>query len=337
MIKIFLTHPPQALENYYGPRALAQLRECGEVVLNPEPQTLSLEAFIAAAQGCQVIVSSRDFAAPAELFQRLPQLAAYCRVAVDIRNIDVEAAGAHGVLVTRATPGFDTSVSEWVLGAMLDLSRDISRNAAAYWQGQAPQVRMGRELRGATLGIVGYGFIGQRLAQLAALLGMRVLVNEPYRQVAQKGVEQVAFKTLLGASDYVVCLAPAVAETADLFSAEAFAAMRDGAFFINASRGELVDETALRHALDNGPLAGCAVDVGRAPDQMPTAALAAHPRVIASPHIGGLTPAAAEHQAMDTVRQVRALCAGQVPEQAVNAPQASRAARLFGLHLNCES
>ena len=337
MIRIFLTHPPQALQNYYGARALAQLRECGEVVLNSEPRTLSLEAFVDAAQGCQVIVSSRDFAAPPELFQRLPDLAAYCRVAVDIRNIDVEAASAHGVLVTRATPGFDTSVSEWVLAAMLDLSRDISRNAAAYWQGRTPQIRMGRELRGATLGIVGYGFIGQRLAQLATLLGMHVLIYEPYRQVAQEGVEQVAFKTLLGASDYVVCLAPAVPETNDLFGAQAFAAMRDGSYFINASRGELVDEAALRHALDNGPLAGCALDVGRAPDQMPTAALAAHPRVIASPHIGGLTPAAAEHQAMDTVRQVQALCAGRAPEQAVNLPQASRAVRLFGLQLNSQA
>ena len=88
--------------------------------------------------------------------------------------------------------------------------------------------------------------------------------------------------------------------------------MKPGAFFINASRGDLVDEAALLHALDSGHLAGCALDVGRAPDQMPSPALAAHPRVIATPHIGGLTPPAVEHQALETVAQLagcwRAVC-----------------------------
>ncbi|WP_350595689.1 NAD(P)-dependent oxidoreductase, partial [Pseudoalteromonas sp. 45-MNA-CIBAN-0466] len=89
--------------------------------------------------------------------------------------------------------------------------------------------------------------------------------------------------------DYVVCLAPATPATANLIDAAAFAAMKPGACFINASRGELVDEQALADALASGRLAGCALDVGRAADQMPTPALAAHPRVIATPHIGGLT------------------------------------------------
>jgi D-3-phosphoglycerate dehydrogenase len=90
----------------------------------------------------------------------------------------------------------------------------------------------------------------------------------------------------------------------------------------------LVDEAALRAALDSGHLAGAALDVGRAPDQMPTPELAAHPRVVATPHVGGLTPPATLHQAMDTVRQVRALAAGRLPENAVNAEAAHRLARL---------
>jgi D-3-phosphoglycerate dehydrogenase len=86
----------------------------------------------------------------------------------------------------------------------------------------------------------------------------------------------------------------------------------------------LVDEVALRHALDHGPLAGAALDVGRGPDQTPSLDLAQHPRVIATPHIGGLTPAATEHQALETVAQTRALLQGMTPEGAVNAPDASR-------------
>jgi len=97
-----------------------------------------------------------------------------------------------------------------------------------------------------------------------------------------------------------------------------------GAFFVNAARGELVDDDALLAALESGYLAGCALDVGRAPDQMPTLALARHPLVIAAPHIGGLTLAAIEHQALETVDQLRHLLAGEIPRGAVNAADARR-------------
>lgn len=331
MPQIFLTHSPQTLENYYGERALGQLSKYATVKLNTARHPLQLDALIEAAQGCQIIVSSRDTAAPAPLFERLPELVAFCRVAVDIRNIDVEAASAQGVLVTRATPGFDTSVSEWVMGVMIDLSRGISRAAADYWQGQIPAVTMGRELRGATLGIVGYGFIGQKLAAQARAFDMQVQVCDPFVSAHEPGIRQASFDALIGTSDYVVCLAPANPDTANLFGHSAFAAMQPQAFFINASRGELIDEQALVDALDAQTIAGAAVDVGRAEDQMPTPAIAAHPKVIANPHIGGLTPQASEHQAMDTVHQVQALLAGKIPAGAVNLEHASRALSMFGL------
>jgi D-3-phosphoglycerate dehydrogenase len=334
MTTIFLTHSPQTLENYYSKRALDQLRECATVKLNTSRHLLQIDELVEAAQGCQIIVSSRETAAPAQLFEQLPGLAAFCRVAVDIRNIDVAAASAHGVLVTRATPGFDTSVSEWVMGVMIDLSRGISRAAASYWQGKIPAVTMGRELRGSTLGIVGYGFIGRKLATMARAFDMNVLVCDPFVSAHEPGIRQASFEEVTAASDYVVCLAPATAETANLFGRRAFQTMQPHAFFINASRGELVDEQALVAALDQQVIAGCALDVGRAEDQMPTPAIAAHPKVIANPHIGGLTPEASEHQAMDTVRQVQALLGGKVPADAVNLEHASRASRLFGVRSN---
>jgi D-3-phosphoglycerate dehydrogenase len=100
--------------------------------------------------------------------------------------------------------------------------------------------------------------------------------------------------------------------------AKAFARMKPSAYFLNLSRGNLVDETALAAALSDGTIAGAALDVGRAPDQMPTPALAQLPNVVATPHIGGLTPPAIEHQALDTVEQVRALVRGEIPSGAVN-------------------
>jgi D-3-phosphoglycerate dehydrogenase len=157
---------------------------------------------------------------------------------------------------------------------------------------------------------------------------MRVIVTDPYTEVEQPTLQQVPLPTLLATSDFVVCLAPATAETANLMNAQAFAAMKRGAYFINAARGELVDEAALLSALYSGHLAGCALDVGSEADQMPSLIVARHPKVIATPHIGGLTPEAIEHQALQTVSQVEAIFSGAVPEGAVNASHASRLSRL---------
>jgi D-3-phosphoglycerate dehydrogenase len=153
---------------------------------------------------------------------------------------------------------------------------------------------------------------------------MRVIVSDPYATIDDTHVQQVGLDDLLAESDFVVCLAPATPQTANLMNAQTFASMKAGAYFINAARGELVDDAALLAALECGHLAGCALDVGRAADQMPSPELAAHPRVIATPHIGGLTPGAIEHQSMETVAQTQALFQGRMPAGAVNAAHAYR-------------
>jgi D-3-phosphoglycerate dehydrogenase len=323
-LKILLTHAPDALANYYGSRALAELRELAQVQINPDSADWTVQSLAEAAQGCDIIVSDRRALGSAELFERLPRLIAYCRCAVDIRNVDLAAASARGILVTQASAGFMASVSEWIVGAMIELNRGIGASAARYRAGDLPVAAMGRELRGATLGIIGYGQIGRYLAALAPALGMFVLVADPHVSVGSPGLRQVSLDELLAQSDHVVCLAKASAETENLMDAAAFARMKPGACFINASRGDLVDEGALLQALDAGKIAGCALDVGRASDQMPSLALARHPRVVATPHIGGLTLPAIEHQSMETVRQVADIAQGRVPQGAVNAEQASR-------------
>jgi D-3-phosphoglycerate dehydrogenase len=326
---VLLTHGPAARANYYGARALAGLHEIADVRLNPSEDAWTVATLAEAARGCDIIVSDRRAEAPAELFERLPQLAAFVRCAVDIRNIDLAAADRHGVLVTQASAGFVNAVAEWIVAVMLDLSRHISSAVHDYRSGATPPPRMGRELRGATLGLIGYGQIGRCFADLALAFGMRVLVHDPHVPALKAGLEPADLATLLGHADHVVCLAVANAQTENLMGAAAFAAMKPGACFINASRGNLVDEAALLGALDGGRLAGCALDVGRAPDQMPSPALARHPRVIATPHVGGLTPPAIEHQALETVRQVHDLLDGRVPAGAVNAAAARRLAAFF--------
>ena len=174
---------------------------------------------------------------------------------------------------------------------------------------------MGRELKGSTLGVIGYGQIGREVVRVARALGMNVLVNDPYAA----DVTSVPVGRLLAESDYVVPLATATAETENLFDRNTFSKMKRGAFFINVSRGNLVDEAALEAALDSGHLAGCAMDVGRAPDQMPTPRLAARADVIATPHTAGLTLPAIEHQSMETVAQAAQIVKGRAPKGAVNA------------------
>ena len=330
MTTVFISHPQDKLAHYFGERATAALQALAKVRFNPGNTDLTSAQIASLASDCDVIISYRQTSGDEALFAALPTLKAFVRCAIDIRNIDLAAANRHGVLVTQASAGFIVSVSEWVIGVMIDLSRHISVSAAQYHAGQNASALMGRELRGATLGVIGYGQISHYLCDIALALGMRVVVSDPYASTGRPELVQASMPSLLQQSDYVVCLAAATEATECLMNAAAFAAMKPGAYLINASRGNLVDDDALLAALDARTIAGCAMDVGRAPDQMPSLRLAAHPRVVATPHIGGLTPPAIEHQAMETVAQVAELMAGRIPVGAVNAAQATRWQRSFG-------
>jgi D-3-phosphoglycerate dehydrogenase / 2-oxoglutarate reductase len=323
-VKVLLTHTPEFRRQYYGERSLKGLQALAEVRLHEADAPLDATGLVEAAKDVDIIVADRMTEGRGEIFPRLPKLRAFVRCAVDIRNIDVEAASAAGVLVTRASPGFIRAVAELALGFMVDLSRGVSRAAADYHAGGKPEVVMGRQLAGSCIGIIGYGSIGRYLARLAKALGMNVLVADPFVTIDEADVHLVALDDLLARADYVVCLAVANEQTENLIGQAALSRMRRDAFFINLSRGNLVDEQALAAALREKRIAGAAMDVGRAPDQMPTPELAALPNVIATPHIGGLTPQAIEHQASETVRQVASILKGEAPVGAVNADRWTR-------------
>lgn len=323
-MRVLLTHTPQARAQYYGERSLSGLQAIADVKLHQGDTALDAFALIAAAGDVDIIVADRLTAGPSEIFPRLPKLRAFVRCAVDIRNIDVDAASNAGVLVTQAGPGFVQSVTELALGFMVDLSRGVSRASADYHAGRKPKIIMGRQLAGSRIGIIGYGSIGRYLAGIAKALGMEILVADPFATVNEPGVAHVPLDDLLARSDFVVCLAVANEKTENLIGQAALARMQPHAFFINLSRGNLVDETALTAALRENRIAGAAMDVGRALDQMPTSELAKLPNVIATPHIGGLTPPAIESQSLETVRQVEKIIAGEIPVGAVNADRWTR-------------
>lgn len=323
MVNILLAHSAEVRRNYFRPHAVTELGRLGHLRLNETGAELSLSALIDAARGCEVVVAYRETLAEAELFDALPDLKAYVRCAVDIRNIDLKAASRNGVLVTHVSGVFVAGVAEWTIAAMIDVARKLSTSIAAYRAGVVPVASMGLELRGATLGIIGYGRISQYLCDLALAFGMRVIVSDPYAKVVHASVAQHALPELLAQSDYVVCLAVANKETENLMNAGTFGLMKPSAYFVNPSRGNLVDEVALLQALESGRLAGCALDVGRAPDQMPSPALTAHPLVIATPHVAGLTPAL-DAQSLEAIAQIAQILKGEIPLGALNPDSATR-------------
>ncbi len=326
MVRVFVTHNREDLEAYFG-RALPNLEEIADVVLNQSGGDLSTPDLISAAAGCEVIVAHRSTPGPAELFESSPDLLAFLRTAVDLSTVDVPAASACGVLVARADKSFVASTAELALALTLDLARAVSESTHNYRGGIQPEQRTGRQLRGRTAGIIGFGSIGSYLAGALRALGVEVVVCDPFVDATAQGFEQVDLDTLLDRSDIVYPLAPAEATTENLIDGRALDRMRRGALLVNVSRGELLDEGAVTAALDSGQLGGLAMDVGRAPDQRPSPDLARREGVVATPHLGGLTPENADAQSASAVAQVRSIIDREMPPRVVNPESARRLRR----------
>ena len=325
VLTAFVTHNPEDLHAYYG-RALPELQRVAKVVLNPLARDLEPHELIAAATDCDVIIAHRATPGGAEVFASLPRLTAFLRCAVDISTIDVPAASRAGVLIAHADKSFIASTAELALALMLDVARNVSASTIDHQQGRAAPQRTGRQLRGRTVGIIGYGSIGRYLAQLLRDVGMQVAIHDPGAEAAviSDRFEALSLPQLLGTSEFVLPLAPSNPSTHNLINAETLALMRRGSLLVNVSRGELLDEDAVAAALDSGHLGGLAMDVGRAPDQRPSPALARRPGVVATPHLGGLTPENADAQAMSSVEQVKAIATGIEPPRSVNVEHATR-------------
>ncbi len=345
-MRVFVTHNPEDLDAYYG-RALVELRDLDgvDVVLNPLGRELAgSRELIEAAAGCHVIVAHRSTAGASDVFDapESSELLAFLRCAVDISTIDVAAASAAGVVVARADKAFVPSTAELALGLLLAVVRNIGVSTADYHSTVEPPQRPGRQLRGQTAAVLGYGAIGSYLCDLLLAVGVNVLVHDPdpsaealARRRSTSGisaphdsdsssVKMVSFDEALSSADVVFPLAQATASTENMIDQDALGLMKPGAVVINVSRGELLDEQAVAAALDSGHLGGLGLDVGRAADQRPSMDLASRPNVVATPHLGGLTPENADAQARSSVEQIAAIMAGQVPPRSVNANDAGR-------------
>ena len=237
-----------------------------------------------------IIVRSRT-KVTAQILEAGKRLRVVARSGVGLDNIDLEAAERRGVEVVNSPEASSNAVAELALGMMLSLARKIAEADTSMKRGEwAKDWLTGIELRGTTLGIIGFGRIGRALAEKAANLGMRVLtlnrdVDKISRKLKRGDLEAVAFEELLSASDFVSLHVPLRPETKNLIGGEQLRAMKEGAYLINTSRGGIIDEEALKVALVNGKLAGAALDVYE-PEPPADTSLTGLANVVCTPHIG---------------------------------------------------
>ena len=244
--------------------------------------------------GASVLVVEVDFVFE-EVFEAVPdlELVGICRAATN--HVDIEAATANGVAVVN-TPGRNApAVAEHALGLMLALARRIPESHSYVVGGRwvnplGPYVELrGLELSGRTLGIVGLGAIGRRLAEMAGALGMRCIAHDPYVEKPPPGVLLRELDELLAGSHFVSIHAPMNAETGGLIDARGLALMKPTAFLVNLSDAKIVDRDALTEALQARTIAGAALDVFETHPIAPDHPLLALDNVVLTPHLGGAT------------------------------------------------
>jgi D-3-phosphoglycerate dehydrogenase len=259
----------------------------------------------------------------ARLLEAAPRLRIIARAGTGVDNVDVEAASARGVLVVNAPGANSISVAEHACALMLALARSVPAADRAMKDGKWEKKKfLGTELRGKTLGIAGLGRIGQEVAQRARAFGMRVVAHDPYisRDIASGlGVELMSLDALCATSDYITLHLPSTAETKHLFNDARFTLCKPGLRLINTARGELVDESALRRAIERGIVAAAGLDVF---EKEPPAdwSLAQLPQVIATPHIAASTEEAQELVGIETAISVRDFLRDGIVRNAVNFP-----------------
>ena len=261
------------------------------VVVDYKPTITKEELLTVAGEYDAFIVRSRTKIDRAVL-ERATRLRLVARPGTGLDNIDVEYAKSKGVTVVNSPESLVEAVAEHVVLLMLALSRklvvaDVGTKAGK-WEKNA---LMGKELKGEVLGIVGLGRIGKRIAEVSKTLGMSVLfydvISIPQEVVDSLGAQVVGLDELFRRSDYITLHVPITPETAHMIDAQRLGQMKRTAFLINTSRGGVIDEAALSAALQNGTIAGAALDVFE--KEPPAGPILTAPNTILTPHIGGQT------------------------------------------------
>lgn len=284
---------------------------------------LSRDALLACIGEYDALVVRSATKVDRELLTAAKRLRVVGRAGVGLDNVDVRAATELGVLVVNAPSGNVVSAAEHAVALLLAMLRKIPDAQVSLKAGEWKRTKfVGTELQGKTVGLVGLGQVGGRVAARLKPWGVTLLGFDPFiapGKAADLGVTLASLDEILSESDIVSLHTPSTAETQGMMNAAAFAKMKDGAFLVNCARGTLIDDAALVAALETGKLAGAALDVF-AVEPPKDFALMRHPKVVCTPHLGASTVEAQDRVAVETVEMLVEALSGSPFVAAVNLP-----------------
>jgi D-3-phosphoglycerate dehydrogenase len=307
----------------FKPEARAILEPLAELIVNPMKDTSD---WYEAASSYDVMIVGQQYFTGEVMDKIGSRLRAIGRSGIGVDRIDIEAATARGIMVTNTPDGPTESTAEHAVALMLNLTKQVAVSDRILRSGQGfPSygvLKVGLETVGATLGLVGLGRIGGRVAEIARVLGMRVLAYDPFisaERAAKLGVELApSLEAVLSGAEVVSIHCPSTPETYHLMNAERFALMRPGSYFVNVSRGALVDEAALVEALQSGHLAGAGLDVYDPEPTVPDHPLFSLPNTICTSHIGSYTAASVLRMQVMACQEAAQVLRGERPTNLVN-------------------
>jgi D-3-phosphoglycerate dehydrogenase len=262
----------------------------------------------------------------ADVLKAAKKLKVVGRAGIGVDNVDIPAATAQGVIVMNTPFGNSITTAEHAVSLMLALARELPAANASTQAGKWEKNRfMGVEITGKVLGLIGAGNIGSIVADRAKGLKMRVVAYDPYlsaERAEDLGVEKVALDDLLARADFITLHVPMTPETKNILSAEAIAKTKKGVRIINCARGGLIDEKALKAALDSGQVAGAALDVFET-EPAKENVLFGNEKVVATPHLGASTTEAQENVALQVAEQISDYLLTGAITNALNMPSIS--------------
>jgi len=320
------TKPVVLISDKLSPLAVDIFRQRG-IETRYEPDLgKDKEAFAAAVADIDGLAIRSASKVTEKILAAAPKLKVIGRAGIGVDNIDVPAASRAGVIVMNTPFGNSITTAEHAIAMMFAVSRQIAAADASTQAGKWEKNRfMGRELTGKTLGIVGCGNIGSIVASRGIGLKLRVIAFDPFltaERAKEMGVEKVELDELLRRADIVTLHTPLTERTKNVISREAIAAMKDGAILINCARGGLVDEAALREALDAGKLGGAGIDVFTEEPAKENVLFGA-PNLVCTPHLGAATSEAQENVALQVAEQMADYLLRGAVTNALNMPSIS--------------
>ena len=291
----------------------------GDVRYSPEKRPLTASELTSLVNGIDGWIAGLD-EIDASVIAAADRLKVIARYGVGFDRVDVAAATQRGIVVTN-TPGANSAaVAELTIGLMLALARRVCQANQAVRSGQWPRIS-GVGLAGKTVGLVGFGSIGQEVARRLSSFGCRVLVADPYvspKEVSACGAIWMSLDELLPVSDFVCLHAAATPVTSGIVDESFLRKMKPGAYLVNTARGELIDEAAVGHAIESGRLQGVALDCFRKEPPGTEHPLLRLPQVIVTPHTGAHTDEAVTAMGRMALDACLAVLRGQRPAHVVN-------------------